>query len=1090
MAGWNFRRRVKIAPGVTLNFSKSGVSTSVGPRGAKVTFGKNGTYLNTGIPGTGIYKRQKIGGGNSVRQPSNGGKSPGCMITLIVLLFIAAIVLYSDIDTTLATILFAAGILLTIILIFNHKGKKALENTEETKPKDKKGCLKFFVWTVLIFNVLILFVNTINTTKYDADKYTEVAQKQVEASAEQNSAQVVADSTISDATAERLAYALICVIIIICIIVLVKLYSKDNKQDTIEKARAIDSLKHQANDENDPLKKKILNDHIGYLIQKDIDNRLKPLVEKYGNLVAKKSKPQWIQQLQQYGEELNNAQEEATKLRYDVIGELTDDEKEKYAAFCDAYKTMRNSQKAWLIISEVENTQLKSFANTSVNRTSYKFIQGCYKELNIPYEVPQISGLNKRVCYFYPRFVIITKDDSFNVLPISAISLNHSIVLFQEEGTVPSDSELVRTTYKYVNKNGEPDKRYANNYSIPVMRYGNLNIKSLGVNYIVSNNLAVEQFCKSFEILKSVCEATMPSSINNIDLESLKALDPFFEDAARIVVINQQGSTSLIQRKFSIGYNRAGRIMDQLEEAGIVGPYKGVAIRDVLISDESKIDDIIINYAKKKSNNLKTNNITFISEQLFEDYCIVVKRVSEMAKWMKNDTEFKSILAKQHITFSGEALKDDEELINVLIEIDFLKCVLKLGKQLDLKHNDCFGLLLLYMALGNDMFITYDKIGTAIEKVSESIQNIYEMLKSAIEKNAEVEGGFMVSYILGEVDKKKQSSYLICLHRFSTIIAGIDNEITDEEQKGIDYVSEKLNSVDLSDNNKDSKFDAENEKTKENAKTKSKPRSHKAADELQKLIGLQSVKSEVETLTNFIKIQQSRAEKGLKATSVSYHCVFTGNPGTGKTTVARIVANIYKELGVLKKGHLVETDRSGLVAEYVGQTAVKTNKVIDSALDGVLFIDEAYSLVGGGQNDFGIEAISTLLKRMEDDRDRLVVILAGYSNEMQTFINANPGLQSRFNRYIEFPDYSADELAQIFEFNLTKNEYAITEEAKKTLNEYLNKVVATKDERFGNARFVRNLFEKTIERQANRLAQEKQLTAEMLTTIELADLAV
>lgn len=583
-------------------------------------------------------------------------------------------------------------------------------------------------------------------------------------------------------------------------------------------------------------------------------------------------------------------------------------------------------------------------------------------------------------------------------------------------------------------------------------------------------------------------------SIKKYNLE-LKGYDPLFEDAAREIVINQQGSTSLIQRKFSIGFNRAGEIMDQLEQVGITGPYTGGKAREVFISNESELDELLEKLSKmeSKQNSFSDDSINdsySLSQQLFEDYSIVVKRVSEMAKWMKNDTEFKSVLAKQHITFSGEALKDDDELINVLIEIDFLKCVLKLGKQLDLKHNDCFGLLLLYMALGNDMFITYDKIGTAIEKVSESIQNIYGMLKSAIEKNAEVEGGFMISYILGEVDKKKQSSYLICLHRFSTIIAGIDNEITDEEQKGIDYVSEKLNSVDLSDNNKDSKFDAENEKTKENAKTKSKPRSHKAADELQKLIGLQSVKSEVETLTNFIKIQQSRAEKGLKATSVSYHCVFTGNPGTGKTTVARIVANIYKELGVLKKGHLVETDRSGLVAEYVGQTAVKTNKVIDSALDGVLFIDEAYSLVSGGQNDFGIEAISTLLKRMEDDRDRLVVILAGYSNEMQTFINANPGLQSRFNRYIEFPDYSADELAQIFEFNLTKNEYTITDDAKTALTAYLNNVVATKDERFGNARFVRNLFEKTIERQANRLAQEKQLTAEMLTTIELADLAV
>lgn len=170
--------------------------------------------------------------------------------------------------------------------------------------------------------------------------------------------------------------------------------------------------------------------------------------------------------------------------------------------------------------------------------------------------------------------------------------------------------------------------------------------------------------------------------------------------------------------------------------------------------------------------------------------------------------------------------------------------------------------------------------------------------------------------------------------------------------------------------------------------------------ELNNLVGLTRVKADIDSLRNLLRIQNMREQSGLPTTTVSYHCVFTGNPGTGKTTVARIVAGIYKELGVLKKGHLIEVDRSKLVAEYVGQTAVKTNKVIDEALDGVLFIDEAYSLLGG-ENDFGAEAVSTLLKRMEDDRKRLVVILAGYTDEIRGFIKSNPGLQSRFNRYIQ-----------------------------------------------------------------------------------------
>ena len=250
-----------------------------------------------------------------------------------------------------------------------------------------------------------------------------------------------------------------------------------------------------------------------------------------------------------------------------------------------------------------------------------------------------------------------------------------------------------------------------------------------------------------------------------------------------------------------------------------------------------------------------------------------------------------------------------------------------------------------------------------------------------------------------------------------------------------------------------------------------------------------SVKEEIKTLSNFIKIQQKRKEQGLKSSSVSYHCVFTGNPGTGKTTVARIVAQIYKDLGILSKGHLVETDRSGLVAEYVGQTAVKTNKIIDSALDGVLFIDEAYSLIGTGQ-DYGKEAIATLLKRMEDNRDRLVVILAGYSKEMQDFINTNPGLQSRFNRYIDFPDYSAEELLQIFEKNVEKFDYKLQKDALVAMSEYFQHAVENKDANFGNARFVRNIFEKTLEKQANRLSTDPDLDTNELTLITLADLPI
>ena len=258
-------------------------------------------------------------------------------------------------------------------------------------------------------------------------------------------------------------------------------------------------------------------------------------------------------------------------------------------------------------------------------------------------------------------------------------------------------------------------------------------------------------------------------------------------------------------------------------------------------------------------------------------------------------------------------------------------------------------------------------------------------------------------------------------------------------------------------------------------------------DELNALIGLEPVKKEVRKFISLAMVQKLKAEQGLKKVITSNHLVFTGNPGTGKTTVARIVAKVFKALGILKTDKVVETDRAGLVAGYIGQTAIKTNKVIDSALDGVLFIDEAYSIANGGEKDYGHEAVDTLLKRMEDNRDRLVVIVAGYTKEMKNFLKMNPGLESRFTRFIDFPNYSADELTTIFMALAKKAECVCEEGVGKVVFDATEHELAKRIDTFANARFVRTLFEKTIENQSLRLGRIKNPTKRDLQAILVQD---